>query len=82
MTDRNRATTLRLRTPIAAPASGSAPPRSFVGAGPRAGLEARSSVEPRRAQLQTYIPNRPDPTSRAILDELAVLGLAEPEEQA
>jgi hypothetical protein len=38
-------------------------------------------METRRAPLQTYIPNRPDPTSRAILDELAVLGLVEPEER-
>ena len=37
--------------------------------------------EPRRAPLQTYVPNRADPTSRAILDELASLGLAEPEER-
>ena len=80
MNDRNRATTLRLRTPVAPPASGAAPPRSFVGAGPRAGLETRAGLE-RRAPLQTYVPNRPDPISRAILDELAVLGLAEPEER-
>jgi hypothetical protein len=75
MTDRNRATTLRLRTPTSAPAIGSAPPRTFTGPGPRAGLEVR------RTPLQTYIPNRPDPTSRAILDELAALGLADPEER-
>ena len=75
MNDRNRATTLRLRTPTAAPAIGSAPPRSFTGPGPRAGLEVR------RTPLQTYIPNRPDPTARAILDELAALGLADPEER-
>lgn len=81
MNDRNRATTLRLRTPTAAPAAGAAPPRSFVGAGPRAGLETRTGYEPRRAPLQTYIPNRPDPISRAIIDELAALGLADPEER-
>jgi hypothetical protein len=81
MNERNRATTLRLRTPTAAPAVGSNPPRSFVGAGPRAGLETRMGQEPRRAPLQTYIPNRPDPTSRAIMDELAALGLADPEER-
>ena len=38
-------------------------------------------LEVRRTPLQTYIPNRPDPTSRAILDELAALGLADPEER-
>lgn len=81
MNDRNRATTLRLRTPTAAPTVGSNPPRSFVGGGQRAGLETRMGPETRRAPLQTYIPNRPDPTSRAILDELAVLGLVEPEER-
>ena len=76
MTDRNRATTLRLRTPTAAPSVTSAPPRSFVGAGHRIGVEA-----PRRAPLQTYIPRRADPTSEAILQELAALGLVEPEER-
>jgi hypothetical protein len=77
MNDRNRAVTLRLRTPLAAaPAVGSGPPRSFVGTGSRGG-----GLETRRTPLQTYIPNRPDPTSRAILDELAALGLAEPEER-
>lgn len=75
MNDRNRTTTLRLRTPTAAPAVGMAPPRGFSSPAPRAGFEAR------RAPLQTYIPNRPDPTSRAILDELAALGLADPEER-
>ena len=81
MNERNRATTLRLRTPVASPAAGSGPPRSFVGGGPRAGLETRIGAEPRRAPLQTYVPNRPDPTSRAIMDELAALGLADPEER-
>jgi hypothetical protein len=75
MNDRNRTTTLRLRTPTAAPAAASMPPRAFTSVSPRAGLEVR------RTPLQTYIPNRPDPTSRAILDELAELGLAEPEER-
>ena len=76
MTDRNRATTLRLRTPTAAPSATSAPPRSFVGADHCIGVEA-----PRRAPLQTYIPRRADPTSEAILQELAALGLVEPEER-
>jgi hypothetical protein len=75
MNERTRTTTLRLRTPTAAPTVGSAPPRSFAGAG------HRTSMDVRRTPLQTYIPNRPDPTSRAILDELAALGLAEPEER-
>jgi hypothetical protein len=75
MTDRNRATTLRLRTPAAAPSPLSAPPRTFVGAGQRLGVEA-----PRRAPLQAYVPRR-DPTSEAILQELAALGLVEPEER-
>lgn len=76
MNDRNRTTTLRLRTPTAAPAGGMAPPRGFASpVAPRVGFEAR------RAPLQTYIPNRPDPTSRAILDELAALGLADAEER-
>jgi hypothetical protein len=75
MNDRNRATTLRLRTPTAAPAVGSGPPRSFVGAGTRAGLEVR------RTPLQTYIPRRADPTSEAIMEELAALGLADRDER-
>ena len=75
MNERTRTTTLRLRTPTAAPAVGSVPPRSFAGAGHRTAMDVR------RTPLQTYIPNRPDPTSRAILDELAELGLAEPEER-
>jgi len=81
MNERTRATTLRLRTPATAPTVGANPPRSFVGTGQRAGLEIRMGGEPRRAPLQTYVPNRADPTSRAILDELASLGLAEPEER-
>jgi hypothetical protein len=75
MNDRNRTTTLRLRTPTAAPSVGSAPPRTFVGAGQRAGLEGR------RTPLQTYIPRRADPTSQAIMEELAALGLADSEER-
>lgn len=75
MNDRNRSTTLRLRTPTAAPTVGSAPPRSFVGAGQRPGLEGR------RAPLQTFIPRRADPISQAIMAELAELGLADPEER-
>ena len=75
MNDRNRTTTLRLRTPTAAPTVGSAPPRSFVGAG------QRQSFEGRRAPLQTFVPRRADPTSQAIMAELAELGLADPEER-
>jgi hypothetical protein len=75
MNDSNRATTLRLRTPLSAPSTNAAPPRSFAGGG------QRTSFEGRRPPLQTFIPNRPDPTSRAILDELAALGLVEPEER-
>lgn len=75
MNDRNRSTTLRLRTPTAAPTVGSAPPRSFVGAGQRPGFEGR------RAPLQTFIPRRADPISQAIMAELAELGLADPEER-
>ena len=75
MNDRNRTTTLRLRTPTAAPTVGPVPPRSFVGAGQRPGFEGR------RTPLQTYIPRPPDPTSQAIMAELAALGLADPEER-
>lgn len=76
MTDRNRATTLRLRTPTrpVVPGADGAPtaPRS-PSAGTRPGLESR------RSNLQTYIPaqRRADPTSQAILAELAALGLAD-----
>jgi hypothetical protein len=78
MTDRNRSTTLRLRTPAApsaasAPAAGAAP-RSFGAVPPRPGME------PRRPLVQTFIPRRADPTSQAILAELAALGLADPDE--
>jgi hypothetical protein len=79
MTDRNRATTLRLRTSAtpSVPGADGAPaaPRSFT---PGAG---RPMMEPRRSNLQTYIPPRraADPTSQAILAELAALGLAEPD---
>jgi hypothetical protein len=75
MNDRNRTTTLRLRTPTAAPSPAASPPRSFAGPGVRSGQEVR------RAPLQTYIPRRPDPTSQAIIDELAALGLADPDER-
>ena len=75
MNDRNRSTTLRLRTPTAAPTAGSTPPRSFVGAGHRSGIEGR------RAPLQTFIPRRADPISQAIMAELAELGLADPEDR-
>jgi hypothetical protein len=45
---------------------------------PRAAGEA----VPRRSHLQTFVPRRADPISQAILDELAALGLAEPEERS
>jgi hypothetical protein len=77
MTDRNRATTLRLRTPAAPPSPLAGPPRNLTVATPLATGEA-----PRRSHLQTYVPRRADPTSQAILDELAALGLAEPEERS
>ena len=75
MTDRNRATTLRLRTPAAPAAPGAMAPRNFASLAPRAGVEVR------RAPLQSYAPRGPDPTSLAILDELAALGLVEGEEK-
>jgi hypothetical protein len=34
----------------------------------------------RRPQVQTFVTRRADPTSKAILDELAALGLAETDE--
>jgi hypothetical protein len=78
MTDRNRATTLRLRTPTAPPSPLAGPPRNLTVATPRPAGEA----VPRRSHLQTFVPRRADPTSQAILDELAALGLAEPEERS
>ncbi len=75
MTERNRATTtLRLRTPTQVQVPGSAP----TGAPPpRAhALGARPGFEPRRQQVHVFAPRR-DPTSDAILAELAALGLAE-----
>ena len=50
----------------------------------RAALSVRGSAldsEGRRTPLQTYIPRPPDPTSQAIMAELAALGLADPEER-
>jgi hypothetical protein len=77
MTDRNRATTLRLRTPTTPPSPLAGPPRNFTVATPRAG-----DAPARRSHLQTFVPRRADPISQAILDELAALGLAEPEERS
>lgn len=75
MTDRNRATTLRLRTraQLVDPADA---------LGPRAGsaVPVRAGAEPRRQQVYSFAPRRADPTSQAILAELAALGLAEPDE--
>jgi hypothetical protein len=76
MNDRNRATTLRLRTPTAPAAPGAMAPRSFATLPPRAGSEVR------RPQAQTYVPRRADPTSEAILAELAALGLVEPDSKS
>ena len=76
MTDRNRATTLKLRTPAPPVAPGALAPRSFATLAPRAGGEVR------RPQVQTFTPRRADPTSEAILEELAALGLIEPEAQS
>ena len=75
MTDRNRATTLRLRTPAAPAAPGALAPRNFASLAPRAGSEVR------RPPAQAYIPRGPDPTSQAILEELAAMGLVEAEDQ-
>jgi hypothetical protein len=77
MTDRNRATTLRLRTPTPPAAPGALAPRSFATLAPRSG-----GGEVRRPQVQTFVPRRADPTSDAILEELAALGLFEPDAPA
>lgn len=74
MTERNRATTLRLRTPTQVQVPGTAPATIRAYAPSRPGFEA-----PRRPQVQTFTPRR-DPTSEAILAELAALGLAESDE--
>lgn len=75
MTDRDRATTLRLRTPPPAAAAGNAAaPRAYATIQPRPGSEAA------RRQVHTFAPRRADPTSQAILAELAALGLAETDE--
>ncbi len=73
MTERNRATTLRLRTPLQVQVPGVTP------AAPRAHAPARGVFESRQ-QVQTFTPRREDPTSAAILAELAALGLAEVDE--
>jgi hypothetical protein len=75
MTDRNRATTLRLRTPAPAPSpANQVTPRAYVAAPSRLG------AEPRRTIVQSFVARRVDPTSQAILAELAELGLAEPDD--
>jgi hypothetical protein len=44
-------------------------------------LPARLGAEPRRQQqVHSFVPRRVDPTSQAILAELAALGLAEAED--
>ena len=73
MTDRTRSTTLRLRLPPTA-AAGVAP--SPAGLPPRIGLEPQR-FGPR--PVVAVVPRGLDPTSRAILEELAALGLAEKE---
>lgn len=75
MTDRNRATTLRLRTPTQAPG-----PEGQLAPRPYSPIPARGAAEPRRQVVQTFTPRRPDPTSQAILAELAALGLVDGEE--
>lgn len=75
MTERNRATTLRLRTPTQAPDPGNQmAPRPYVAVPSRGGMEPR-----RPQQAHTFTPRRADPTSQAILAELAALGLVEPD---
>lgn len=73
MTDRTRSTTLRLRLPPSAPL-GVAPPA--------AGFQPRLGPEPQRfGPRPVAMPPRGfDATSKAILQELAVLGLVEKEE--
>lgn len=74
MTERNRATTLRLRTPMQVQVPGSAP------AAPRAYAPQRTGFEPRRQHVHAFAPRGEDPTSTAILAELAALGLVEVDE--
>ena len=73
MTDRTRSTTLRLRLP----------PTATVGAAPSpAGLPPRIGSEPQRfgpRPVVAMVPRGLDPTSKAILEELAALGLVEKE---
>jgi hypothetical protein len=71
MTDRTRSTTLRLRLP----------PTAAVGVAPSAGLPPRIGPEPHRfVPRPVAMPPRGfDPTSKAILEELAALGLVEKE---
>ena len=60
---------------MAAPVPGAqAAPRAF------AATPTRMSTEPRRQQVHTFVPRRADPTSEAILAELAALGLVEADE--
>lgn len=74
MTEHNRATTLRLRTPLQVQVPGIAPAAPQVYPSGRPGFEG-----PRRQQVHSFTPRR-DPTSEAILAELAALGLAETDE--
>jgi hypothetical protein len=74
MTDRTRSTTLRLRLPPTA-AAGVAP--SPAGLPPRIGLEPQR-FGPR--PVVAVVPRGLDPTSKAILQELASLGLVEKED--
>lgn len=74
MTDRTRSTTLKLRLPPTAPL-GVAP--SAAGFQPRLGPETVQRFGPRPVAMP---PRGFDATSKAILQELAVLGLVEKEE--
>ena len=71
MTDRTRSTTLKLRLPL--PAGANVGPSA-------AGLPPRVGTEPQRftpRPVVAMVPRGLDPTSKAILEELAALGLAE-----
>lgn len=76
MSEQNRATTLRLRTRLQAPVPG-----NQMTSRPNTVVPVRGNGEVRRQQLvHTVVPRRADPTSQAILAELAALGLAEVDE--
>lgn len=72
MSEQNRATTLRLRTRLQAPVPG-----DQLAPRPNTVVPVRGHGEARRLQVHTITPRRTDPTSQAILAELAALGLAD-----